>query len=71
MTLDTGKVLHYKNATVCPATDLVIKAVETMARGQGFENLKFTNRDGFFFPAAHWIAGVDYENEGRQESTQE
>ena len=32
MALDTGKVHNCNNVTVCPATDLVIKAVETMAR---------------------------------------
>jgi hypothetical protein len=32
MALDTGKVLHCRNVVVTPATDLVIKAVETMAR---------------------------------------
>jgi hypothetical protein len=61
MALDTGKVLHCRSVVVTPATNLVIKAVENMTRRQGFTQLKFTNRDGFFFPNAHWIAGVDYE----------
>ena len=32
----TGKVLHCRSVIVTPVTDLVIKAVETMARRRGF-----------------------------------
>jgi len=43
-------------------TDVVIKAVETMAIAQGFTNLKFKNRHGVIFHDADWIAGVDYDD---------
>ena len=45
-----------------PVTDVIIKAVKTMATAQGFTNLKFKNRHGVIFHNADWIAGVDYDD---------
>ena len=61
MTLDTGRLLSTPKVTKLPVTDLVIQAVEEMAYAQGFEDLKFTNRNGLTLHDPHWIAGVDYE----------
>jgi hypothetical protein len=53
-------------------TDVVIKAVETMAYKQGFKSLKFKNRHGVIFHDADWITGVDYnDNDNENEDDEE
>jgi hypothetical protein len=41
---------------------VVIKAIEQIAKDQGFKTLKFKNRKGAIFHDADWIAGVDYDD---------
>jgi hypothetical protein len=57
-TLITRNIVHE-----IPVTDVVIKAVKTMAYKQGFKSLKFKNRHGVIFYSADWIAGVDYDDD--------
>ena len=37
-----------------------------MARKQGFQELKFSNRDTFFHPDATWLAGVENDDNDQQ-----
>jgi hypothetical protein len=53
-----------------PVTDVVIKAIEIIAKDQGFKSLKFKNRKGTIFQDADWIAGVEY-NENIQQDDDE
>ena len=62
MDLNSGRMITQNIIHVIPVTDVVIKAVETMAIAQGFTNLKFKNRHGVIFHNADWIAGVDYDD---------
>jgi hypothetical protein len=57
-----GKLITRNIVHEIPVTDVVIKAVETMAYEQGFKSLKFKNRHGVIFHSADWIAGVDYDD---------
>jgi hypothetical protein len=54
----TGNIVHE-----IPMTDVVIKAIETMAYDQGFKSMKFKSRNGVVFFDTDWIAGVDYEED--------
>jgi hypothetical protein len=63
MDLDSGQVITRNIVHGIPVTDVVIKAVETMAYEQGFKNMKFKNRNGVVFFDTDWIAGVDYEED--------
>ena len=63
MNLQTGKVITRNVVTEFPVTDLVIKAVETMAEEQGIKTLKITRRNKVPLFPADWIAGVDYEGD--------
>jgi hypothetical protein len=58
MDLNSGKVVTRNIVNEIPVTDVVIKAVETMAYAQGFQTLKFKNRHGVIFHDADWIAEV-------------
>ena len=62
MDLNSGRMITRNIVHVIPVTDVVIKAVKTMAIAQGFTNLKFKNRHGVIFHHADWIAGVDYDD---------
>ena len=66
MDLNSGKLITRNIVHEIPVTDVVIKAVETMAYAQGFTTLKFKNRKGIIFHDADWIAGVDYEDDGTE-----
>jgi hypothetical protein len=44
-------------------TDVIIKAVETMAEAQGVKSLKLQNRRKTIFYPTDWIAGVEYDDE--------
>jgi hypothetical protein len=45
---------------------VVIKAIEKIAKDQGFKSLKFMNQKGAIFHNADWIAGVDYDENIQQ-----
>jgi hypothetical protein len=62
MDLNSGKWITQNIVHKIPVTDVIIKAVKTMAYGQGFKTLKFKNRNGMIFHDADWIAGVDYDD---------
>jgi hypothetical protein len=62
MDLNSGKLTTRNIVHKIPVTDVVIKAVETMACAQGFKSLKFENRHGVIFHDADWIAGVDHDD---------
>jgi hypothetical protein len=62
MDLNSGKLITRDIVHKIPVTDVVIKAVETMAYKQGFKSLTFNNRHGGIFHDADWIAGVDYDD---------
>jgi hypothetical protein len=47
---------------------VVIKAIEKIAKDQGFKSLKFKNRKGAIFHDADWIAGVDYDENIQQDA---
>jgi hypothetical protein len=61
--LNSDKLVTRNIVHEIPVTDVVIKAVETMAYAQGFKTLKFKNRNGIIFQDADWIAGVDYDDD--------
>ena len=62
MDLNSGQCITRNIVHEIPVTEVVIKAVETMAYKQGFTDLKFKNRHGVIFHDADWIAGVDYDD---------
>ena len=66
MDLNSGKLITRNIVHEIPVTDVVIKAVETMAYTQGFKSLKFKNRHGVIFHDADWIAGVDYDDDDKE-----
>jgi hypothetical protein len=53
--------------TKIPVTEVVIKAIEQIAKDQGFKTLKFKNRKGAIYHNADWIAGVDYDESIQQD----
>jgi hypothetical protein len=63
MDLNSGRVITRPRITEIPVTPIVINAVETMAKCQGFKSLKFANQNRIIFTPADWIAGVDYEED--------
>jgi hypothetical protein len=63
MDLNSGQVITRNIVHEIPVTDVVIKAVETMAYDQGFKSMKFKNRNGVVFFDTDWIGGVDYEED--------
>jgi hypothetical protein len=46
-----------------PLTNLVVRAIETMAEEQGIMTLKLTGQNKTQLYPADWIAGVKYEDE--------
>jgi hypothetical protein len=63
MDLNRGKQITQNIIHEIPVTNVVIKAVETMAYyAQGFASLKFKNRHGVIFHDVNWIAGKDYND---------
>ena len=71
MDLNSGKLITRKRVKQIPVTDVVIKAVETMAQAQGFKELKFKNRHGTQFHDADWIEGVDYDESDHEHENEE
>jgi hypothetical protein len=47
---------------------VVIKAIEQIAKDQGFKTFKFKNRKGAIFHDADWVAGVDYYENIQQDA---
>ena len=62
MNLATGQVITRTKVWERPVTELVIKAVETMAAEQGIKTLKLEGQNKVPLFPADWIAGVDYED---------
>jgi hypothetical protein len=62
MNLRTGLVITRNKVWERPLTDLVIRAIETMADEQGIKTLKLTGRKKTPIYPADWIAGVEYKN---------
>jgi hypothetical protein len=60
--LNSGRVITRARVAQIPITDVVIKAIEHIAKDQGFKTLKFKNRKGTIYHNADWIAGVVYDN---------
>jgi hypothetical protein len=60
--LNSNRVIIRARVTQIPVTDVVIKAIEQIAKDQGLKTLKFKNRKGAIFHNADWIAGVDYDD---------
>ena len=67
MDLNTGKVITRRKVTEIPITRLVIKAVEAMAKREGFKSLKFKNRNNVVFHDTGLIAGVEDNNNNEHE----
>jgi hypothetical protein len=61
MNLQTGKVITQNTVWKRPVTDLVIRAIEAMAKEQGIKTLKLTGRNKIVIYPINWIAGVEYD----------
>ena len=59
MNLRTGLMITRNKIHERPLTDLVIRAIETMADQQGIKTLKLTGRNKTQLYPADWIAGVE------------
>ena len=68
MDISTGKVITRRRVKELPMTDIVIRAVEQMAKKQGIKSLKFTTRDGVPFEDADWIEEVDGAEDDNDEN---
>ena len=72
MDLNSGRVITRRKVTEIPVTKVVIDAVEHMAEKEGFNSLKFKNRNCIVFFDTDWVAGVDYdENEHENDENDE
>jgi hypothetical protein len=69
--LNSNRVITQARVTQIPITDVVIKAIERIAKDQGFKTLKFKNQKGSIFHDADWIAGVDYDDNIPQDAEEE
>jgi len=70
MDLSTGKMITRRRVKELPMTDIVIRAVEQMAKREGLTTLKFTTRDGKPFESADLIEEVE-NAENETENTNE
>jgi hypothetical protein len=61
MNLHNGYKFTRPRVTEIPVTPLVIAAVESLAKKQGFKQLKMKDRSGVLLHPADWTAGVDYD----------
>jgi hypothetical protein len=74
MDLNSGKLITRNIIHKISVTNVIIKAIKTMAYKQGFKSLKFKNRHGVIFHDTDWIAGVDYndhDDENEEDDYQE
>ena len=62
MDLTSGRVITRPRVRVLPATDLVIKRVEHLARKDGIKTLKFADRNGQVIRTTDFLAGVGTQN---------
>jgi hypothetical protein len=60
--LNSNRVSTRARVSEIPITNVVIQAIEQIAKDQGFKSFKFKNRKGAIFHDADWIAGVEYNN---------
>jgi hypothetical protein len=65
--LNLNRVITRARVSQIPVTEVVIKAIEKIAKDQGFKSLKLKNRKGAIFHNAYWIAGVDYDENIQQD----
>jgi hypothetical protein len=66
--LKSNRVITRARVTQIPVTNVVIKAIERIAKDQGFKTLKFKNQKGPIFHDADWITGVDYDDNTPQDA---
>ena len=71
MNLATGRETAATKVTELPVTEHVIKAVAKTAEQQGVKTLKITGRNKELLHPAHWVAGVDYNNNNKNQSENE
>jgi hypothetical protein len=62
MDLNSGKLITRNIVHKIPVTNVIIKAVKTMAYNQSSKTLKFKSHQGVIFHDADWIAGVGYDD---------
>jgi hypothetical protein len=62
MDLTSGRVITRPRVHELPATDLVIKQVEHLARKDGIKTLKFADRNGQVIHTTDFLAGVGTQN---------
>ena len=65
--LNSGELITWNIVHKTPVTDVVTKAIETVACNHGFESLKFENRHGVICHDAGWIAGADCNDDNEDE----
>ena len=68
MNLVTGRETTATKVTEIPVTEHVINTVAKMAEQQGIKTLKITGRNKEYLHPAHWVAGVDYDNNNQNQS---
>jgi hypothetical protein len=61
MNLHNGYNFTRPCVTEIPVTPLVIASIESLAKKQGFKQLKMKDRSGVLLHPAGWTAGVDYD----------
>ena len=71
MNLATRRQTTATKVVELPITEHVIKAVAKMAEEQGDKSLKITGRNKQILHPAHWVAGVDYDNNNENQSENE
>jgi hypothetical protein len=71
MDLSTGKLITRRQVIDLPMTDIVIRAVEKIAKKQGIKSLKITTRDNAPFEDADWIEEVDGTEKEKESKSNE
>jgi hypothetical protein len=71
MNLETGRQTTATKVVELPMTEHIIRAVEKMAEEQGVKSLKIKGRNKQLLHPAHWVAGVDYDNNNENEGKNE
>jgi hypothetical protein len=61
--LSSGRVITRPRVKELPMTDMIMRAVESMAEADGIKSLKFAARDGTPFEPRLWIEEEDDEDE--------
>ena len=68
MNLATRRQTTATKVVELPMTEHIIKAVEKMAEEQGIKSLKITGHNKQLLHLAHWVAGVDYDNNNENQA---